>query len=106
MDTRLIVELISAVGFPITACLLLGWFIFKIYKKGEEREAALRTEIEDCQEVNKSVFNKACANSTNVNWPFNSQDNVIILSKISNFFSFVSGFVLLSKSAQTSSSST
>ena len=56
MDTRLIVELISAVGFPITACLLLGWFIFKIYKKGEEREAALRTEIEGCQEVNKEAI--------------------------------------------------
>ena len=56
MDIRLIVELISAVGFPITACLLLGWFIFKIYKKGEEREAALRTEIEDCQEVNKEAI--------------------------------------------------
>ena len=56
MDTRLIVALISAVGFPITACLLLGWFIFKIYKKGEEREAALRTEIEDCQEVNKEAI--------------------------------------------------
>ena len=56
MDTRLIVELISAVGFPITACLLLGWFIFKIYKKGEEREAALRTEIESCQEVNKEAI--------------------------------------------------
>ena len=56
MDARLIVELISAVGFPITACLLLGWFIFKIYKKGEEREAALRTEIEDCQEVNKEAI--------------------------------------------------
>ena len=56
MDTRLIVELISAVGFPITACLLLGWFIFKIYKKGEEREAALRTEIDACQEVNKEAI--------------------------------------------------
>lgn len=56
MDARLIIELISAVGFPITACLLLGWFIFKIYKKGEEREAALRTEIEDCQEVNKEAI--------------------------------------------------
>ena len=56
MDARLIIELISAVGFPITACLLLGWFIFKIYKKGEEREAALRIEIEDCQEVNKEAI--------------------------------------------------
>ena len=56
MDARLIVEIISAVGFPITACLLLGWFIFKIYKKGEEREAALRTEIENCQEVNKEAI--------------------------------------------------
>lgn len=56
MDTRLILEIITTVGFPITACLLLGWFIFKIYKKGEEREAKLRTEIEDCQEINKEAI--------------------------------------------------
>lgn len=56
MDARLIIELISAVGFPITACLILGWFIFKIYKKGEERETALRTEIDECQEINKEAI--------------------------------------------------
>jgi hypothetical protein len=27
-----IAELIPTVGFPIVICLVLGWFIFKIYK--------------------------------------------------------------------------
>ena len=56
MDTRLIIELISTVGFPMAACLLLGWFIFKIYKRSEDRENKLRTEIDECQEINKEAI--------------------------------------------------
>lgn len=56
MDFTLILELIASVGFPITACLILGWFIWKIYKKSEEREADLRQEIKENQEVNKEAI--------------------------------------------------
>ena len=56
MDIKLILELIGTVGFPITACLALGIFIFKIYKKSEEREIALRDEISDCQEINREAI--------------------------------------------------
>ena len=56
MDVKLILEIITTVGFPIAICLLLCWFIFKIYKKSEEREARLRTEIEECQGINKEVI--------------------------------------------------
>lgn len=56
MDVKLIIELIGMFGFPITACLILGAFIFKIYKKSEEREAALRKEINEAQEINKEAI--------------------------------------------------
>ena len=56
MDIKLILELIASVGFPIAACLVLGWFIFKIYKKSEEREGELRQEIKENQEINKEAI--------------------------------------------------
>jgi hypothetical protein len=56
MDAKLILEIIGTVGFPIAACLVLGWFIFKIYKKSEEREATLRSEISECQEINREAI--------------------------------------------------
>ena len=56
MDIKLILELITSVGFPIAACLILGWFIFKIYKKSEDREAELRQEIKENQEINKEAI--------------------------------------------------
>lgn len=56
MDIKLILELIGTIGFPITACLVLGAFIFKIYKKSEEREAALRKEIAEGREINKEAI--------------------------------------------------
>lgn len=31
-----IVQIISSVGFPITACLLMGWFIWKKMEKLED----------------------------------------------------------------------
>jgi hypothetical protein len=35
------VELISSVGFPIVCVLGLGWFIWHIYKRSEQREDRL-----------------------------------------------------------------
>lgn len=56
MDVKLILEMIGMFGFPITACLILGAFIFKIYKKSEEREATLRQEINKSQEINQEAI--------------------------------------------------
>lgn len=56
MDAKTIIELIGMFGFPITACLILGAFIFKIYKKSEEREAELRQEINKSQEINQEAI--------------------------------------------------
>ena len=56
MDATLIVEIIATVGFPIAACLVLGWFIWKIYKQSEKREEALRQEINEGREINKEAI--------------------------------------------------
>jgi hypothetical protein len=52
MDFNSIASIIGTLGFPIVACLVLGWFINKIYKKSEEREALLMNEIKECRAIN------------------------------------------------------
>lgn len=56
MDIKLILELIASVGFPIAACLILGWFIWKIYKQSVEREETLRGEINEGREINREAI--------------------------------------------------
>lgn len=56
METAAIVELISAVGFPIAMVLALAWFIFQIYKKSEDREDALMDEIAETRKVNAEAI--------------------------------------------------
>jgi F0F1-type ATP synthase membrane subunit b/b' len=52
MDTTTIIEIISTLGFPIALVIVLCWFIYKIYKKSEEREATLMEEIKENRVVN------------------------------------------------------
>ena len=52
MTQTVFVELISTVGFPVALVIAMGAFIYKIYKKSEEREDALRAEIKENQEIN------------------------------------------------------
>ena len=62
-----IVSLISTVGFPIAACLGLGWFLYQVFKKTAqqaeenmakvqtrcaEREEKLYAQISECQRIN------------------------------------------------------
>lgn len=56
METAAIVELISALGFPIVMVLALAWFIFQIYKKSEQREDTLMGEIAETRKVNAEAI--------------------------------------------------
>lgn len=56
MDIATIASLIGTLGFPIVAVIALCWFIWRIYKKSEERENELRQEIRDCQVVNAEAI--------------------------------------------------
>lgn len=66
-----IVSLIGTLGFPIVACLVMGWFIFKIYKnttsenaanmeavqkRCAEREEKLYSEIDKCRAINAQAI--------------------------------------------------
>lgn len=67
MDVNTIIGLIGTVGFPIVACLVMGYFIFTIYKnttaenarnmeavqaRCKEREEKLYEQITEAQEIN------------------------------------------------------
>ncbi len=52
MDIALFVELLSTVGFPIVCVIALGWFVYKIYKRSEQREDQLRDEITENRKIN------------------------------------------------------
>ena len=56
MEITTIVELIGAVGFPIVAAIGMGWFIWKLYKKSEQREEALRSQIIEGQKINAEAI--------------------------------------------------
>ena len=71
MELNAIISLIGTVGFPIVACLVMAWFIFKIYKNTteenaknmetvqancKEREEKLYEQIEKNQEVNAKAI--------------------------------------------------
>lgn len=47
-----IIEIASTFGFPIAAVVALCWFIFKVYKASEQREADLRQELKENREIN------------------------------------------------------
>lgn len=56
MDVKAVIELISSVGFPIVVVIAMGWFIWAIYKKSEQREDALRSQIVESQKVNAEAI--------------------------------------------------
>ena len=66
-----IVNLIGTLGFPITGCIVMGWFIFKIYKnttaenaknmetvqkRCAEREEKLYAQLAECQRINAEAI--------------------------------------------------
>lgn len=56
MDINTILDLIGTVGFPMACVIVMGWFIWKIYKKSEQREDALRAQIVESQKVNAQAI--------------------------------------------------
>lgn len=56
MDLTTITDLIATLGLPITLVLAMGWFIYKIYKKSEEREDALMAEIKENRIINAQAI--------------------------------------------------
>ena len=66
-----VVNIIATLGFPIAACLLLGWFIYKIYKnttaetkanmeavqaRCKDREEKLYEQLKECRDINNKAM--------------------------------------------------
>lgn len=56
MDITIFLELISTIGFPIAAVIAMAWFVFKIYKKSEDREDKLMEELQECRVINAKAI--------------------------------------------------
>lgn len=71
MDFNSIISLIGTLGFPIVACLVMGWFIFKIYKntttenaknmeqvqaRCAEREDKLYQQLDESRKINAQAI--------------------------------------------------
>ena len=53
MDIALFVELIGTLGFPIAVCIILGIFVFLLWKQSAEREKILMAEVSANRQVNE-----------------------------------------------------
>lgn len=56
MTIELITSLISTLGLPIVLILVMGWFIFKLWKQSAEREKKLYEELAKYREVNEQAI--------------------------------------------------
>ncbi len=61
-----LVELIPTVGFPIVCVVALGLFVYKIYKRSEEREDKLMTELTETRKVNAQAIETITKYATNL----------------------------------------
>lgn len=85
MDVAMILEIIGTVGFPIAAVIALGWFVFRIYKASEQREAALRQEIKESQAINSKfadIISKYSVEITEIKTDIKDiKDDIIVITE-------------------------
>lgn len=55
MDLQIITQLISSVGFPIVACIALGFFIYRLFQDAKGREEKLIVAIKDTNDINREL---------------------------------------------------
>ena len=56
MDITIFTELIATLGFPIACVVAMGAFVWKIYKKSEDREDKLMADIAETREINSKAI--------------------------------------------------
>ena len=56
MTIEVISTLITTLGLPIVLILVMGWFIFKLWKQSAEREQKLYDEIAKSREINEQAI--------------------------------------------------
>jgi hypothetical protein len=82
-----LIELIPTVGFPIVCVVALGWFVYKIYKRSEDREDKLMVELTETRKVNAQAIETITKYATNLETITNDiseikTDITILTSKI------------------------
>ena len=85
MDIAIILEIIGSFGFPIAVAIALGWFVYKIYKASEKREAELRAEIKENQTINSKfadIISKYSVEITEIKTDIKDiKEDIIILTE-------------------------
>lgn len=85
MDVATIASLIGTLGFPIVAVIALCWFIWRIYKKSEDREAELRQELRENREINSKfadIISKYSVEISEIKEDIKDiKDDIIIISE-------------------------
>ena len=57
MEYNNIISMIGTLGFPIVACLVMGWFIFKIYKNTTSENAKNMEQVQArCAEREEKLY--------------------------------------------------
>ena len=56
MDLTMFLELISTVGLPIALVIVMGLFIFKLYKDSVIREEKLTEQINESRNINAKAI--------------------------------------------------
>lgn len=88
MDATLITELIASLGFPIVCVIALGYFIFHIYKRSEDREDALMGEIRENRVTNAKAIETIALYAerlTNIEGNINEiKDDVVLIKEKMN----------------------
>lgn len=56
MDVGMFTELISNVGLPIALVIVMGLFIFKLYKDSVKREEKLTEQIDESRAINAKAI--------------------------------------------------
>ena len=56
MEIGVFTELITSVGLPIALVIVMGWFIFKLYKDSVKREEKLTAQIDESRAINAKAI--------------------------------------------------
>ena len=76
MEIAAIAELITTLGFPIACVIALGWFVWRIYTKSEEREKILMDEIKENREVNAQAIGTIALYAERLT---SIEDNIVVI---------------------------
>lgn len=62
MDTNMVIQLVSSLGFPIVACGAMAWYVYHVTEQNRQQIAAMmeshRIEVQDLNNQHQDEMNK------------------------------------------------